>query len=115
MSDTTVLTGIWIVAVVQLILEAGIVLNAYRLTKLTGSFRAWTLIIFAFLLTTASSIFGIIYILISPDQITTLLQSLSLPSLILSYSISIATSVLLFFGILDLLRRFKHAAGNPNQ
>ena len=110
MSDTTVLTAIWIIAVIQLGLQAGIVLNAYRLTRLTGSFRAWTMIILAFLLTTASSLFGVFIILSNPDQITGIVQSLSLPTLAFSYGISIATSILLFFGIFDLLHRFRNSA-----
>jgi hypothetical protein len=113
MADATLLTGMWIVAVLQLILEAGIVLYAYRLTRLTGSFRAWTMIILAFILTTASSIFGVFLLLFNPDLITGLVQSISLPTLIISYTISIATSLLFFFGIFDLTRRFKLAAKKP--
>src|SRR5712664_362133 len=109
MADVTLLTGMWIVAVLQLGLEAGIVLYAYRLTRLTGSFRAWTMIILAFILTTASSIFGVFLLLFNPYLITSLVQSISLPTLIISYTISIATSLLFFFGIFDLTRRFKLA------
>jgi hypothetical protein len=113
MVDVTILTGMWILAVVQLILEAGIVLYAYRLTRLTGSFRAWTMIILAFVLTTASSIFGVILLLINPELITGLVQSISLPTLIVSYAVSITTSLLFFFGVFDLVRRFKLAAKKP--
>jgi hypothetical protein len=113
MADVTLLTGMWIVAVLQLALEAGIVLYAYRLTKLTGSFRAWTMIILAFILTTASSFFGIILLLLNPDLIAGLVQSISLPTLIVSYAVSIATSLLFFFGVFDLVRRFKLAAKKP--
>src|SRR5690349_24849632 len=107
MVDVTILTGMWILAVVQLILEAGIVLYAYRLTRLTGSFRAWTMIILAFTLTTASSLFSVFLLLSNPDLIVGLVQSIGTPTLVLSYSISIATSLLFFFGIFDLVRRFK--------
>lgn len=113
MADVTLLTGMWIVAVLQLILEAGIVLYAYRLTRLTGSFRAWTMIILAFILTTASSLFGIILLLLNPDLIAGLVQSISLPTLMASYAVSIATSLLFFFGVFDLVRRFKLAAKKP--
>jgi len=113
MADATLLTGMWIVAVLQLILEAGIVLYAYRLTRLTGSFRAWTMIILAFVLTTASSVFGIFLLLLNPDLITGLVQSISLPTLVVSYAVSIATSLLFFFGVFDLVRRFKLAAKRP--
>ena len=110
MADAILLTSIWIVAVLQLLLEAGIVLYAYRLTRLTGSFRAWTLIIVAFVLTTVSSLSGLLFLIFSPDLITGLVQTISLPTLIFSYGISIATSLLFFFGIFDLVRRFKLAA-----
>jgi len=106
MADTTILTSIWMVAVLQLMLQAGIVLYAYRLTRLTGSFRAWTMIILAFMLTTVSSLYGVFLLLSNPDLITGLVGSFSIPALVLSYSLSIATSLLLFFGIFDLVRRF---------
>jgi len=112
-ADVTLLTGMWIVAVLQLMLEAGIVLYAYRLTRLTGSFRAWTMIILAFILTTASSLFGIVLLLLNPDLIAGLVQSISLPTLMVSYAVSIATSLLFFFGVFDLVRRFKLAAKKP--
>src|SRR5438309_5197543 len=88
MADVTLLTSMWIIAVIQLILEAGIVLYAYRLTRLTGSFRAWTMIILAFILTAASSVFGIFLLLLNPDLIAGLVQSISLPTLIVSYAVS---------------------------
>ena len=113
MVDATVLTGMWIIAVLQLVLQAGIVLYAYRLTRLTGSFRAWTMIILAFVLTTASGIFGIVLLLVNPDLIAGLLQSISLSTLILSYGVSITTSLLFFFGVFDLVRRFKLMAKKP--
>lgn len=97
------------IAVVQLVLQVGNVFNAYRLTRLTGSFRAWTLIILAFTLTTGSSLFSLFIIISNPDLISTLFQQFSVPTLVVSYGISIATSLLLFFGIFDLLRRFQHA------
>src|SRR5207247_4456746 len=107
MADATLVTGMWVVAVLQLILEAGIVLYAYRLTRLTGSFRAWTMIILAFILTTASSVFGIFLLLLNPDLITGLVQSISLPTLMVSYAVSIATSLLFFFGVFDLICSLK--------
>ncbi len=105
------------VAALQLGLQAGNVFNAYRLTELTGSFRAWTMIILAFMLSTGSSLFGVFIRLSNLDLITGLLQSLSLSTLIVSYAISISTSLLLFFGIFDLLQRSKHAsaANSPSR
>src|SRR5213596_2974058 len=71
------------------------------------------MIILAFILTTASSVFGIFLLLLNPDLITGLVQSISLPTLIVSYAVSIATSLLFFFGVFDLVRRFKLAAKKP--
>ena len=113
MADATILTAVWMIAVLQLGLEAGIVLYAYRLTRLTVSFRDWTLIILAFTLTTASSLFGVFLLMINPDLIVGLVQSIGTPTLILSYAISITTSLLFFFGIFDLVRRFKLASKKP--
>src|SRR5438128_6852772 len=110
MADTTLVTGMWVVAVLQLILEAGIVLYAYRLTRLTGSFRAWTMIILAFILTTASSVFGVFLLLLNPDLITGLVQSISVRTFIVSYAVSIASSLLFFFGVLEFVRMLKLAA-----
>src|SRR5207249_10566714 len=110
MTDATLLTSMWIVAVLQLGLEAGVVLYAYRLTRLTGSFRAWKMIILAFILTTASSVFGIFLLLLNPDLITGLVQSISLPTLIVSDAVSITTFLLFFFVVFELAIRFKLAA-----
>jgi hypothetical protein len=71
------------------------------------------MIILAFILTTASSIFGLFLLIVNPDLITGLVQSISTPTLIFSYAVSIATSLLFFFGIFDLVRRFKLAAKKP--
>ncbi len=114
MADVVVLTAIWMIAVLQLALQAGVILYAYRLTRLTGSFRAWTMLIGAFTLTTMSSLFGLFFLITNPDLIAGILQQLSIPTVILSYSISIATSLLYFFGVFDLVRRFKQTAKNPH-
>src|SRR5438128_10782826 len=103
MADATLLTGMWIVAVLQLILEARIVLYAYRLPRVTGSFRAWTMIILAFILTTDSSAFGIFLLRLNPHLISGLVQSICLPTWMLSYAGSSATSRLFFFGLFDLV------------
>lgn len=114
MADTTILTAIWMIAALQLTLQAGVVLYAYRLTRLTGSFRAWTMLILAFTLTTTSSLFGLFLLISNPDLIAGLIQQLSIPTLVFSYTISIATSLLFFFGVFDLVRRFKRTAKPPS-
>src|SRR5215831_19322686 len=113
MTDVVILTSMWAIVAFQLGLQAGIVLNAYRLTKLTGRFRAWTMIILSFLLTAVSSVFGVVYLLTNPDTIANLIASFNIGTLLISYGVSITTSLLLFFGTFDLVRRFKHASNNP--
>ena len=113
MTDAVVLTSMWAIVAIQLGLQAGIVMNAYRLTKLTGRFRAWTLIILSFLLTAVSSLFGVVYLITSPDSIGNLISSINVLTLILTYGVSITTSLLLFFGTFDLVKRFKSASSNP--
>jgi hypothetical protein len=71
------------------------------------------MIILAFMLTAASSLMGVFLLLSNPDQITSLFSQFSLPTLVFSYAVSIATSLLLFFGIFDLTRRFRATAKQP--
>jgi len=54
MLDPVVLPTLYFISVFQLILQAAVVFYAYRVTKLTGSFRAWTLIFVAFTILTIS-------------------------------------------------------------
>lgn len=114
MADTVIITGLYLVVALQLIGQAGAVYFAYRLTRLTGSFRAWTLIIAAFVLTTGSSVLGLILLLaIDPNQIASLIQSIGLGTTILSDTVNIAAAFLLFLGMFDLVRRFQRAPKNP--
>ena len=113
MANVTVLTGMWAIIVIQLVLQAGIVANAYRLTKLTGRFRAWTMIILSFVLTAVSSVFGVVYLLMNPDTIASIIGSFDIRALLLTYGVSITTQLLLFFGTFDLVRRFKRASNSP--
>ena len=115
MADTAWFTGILIVAVLEMALYAGAVFFAYRLTKLTGSFRSWTMIIAALLLTTISGLSGLFVVLTSPDAITALVQSIGTPWIMISYAMSISTCLLYFFGTHGLVKNFqqvtKKAAG----
>ena len=114
MGDTVLITGLYLVVVLEVVVQAGAVYFAYRLTKLTGSFRAWTLIIAAFVLTTGSSVLGLILLLaINPDQIVSLVQSIGLATTILSDTVNITAAFLLFLGMFDLVRRFQRSAKKP--
>jgi len=107
MADSAWFTGILIVAVLELALYAGAVFFAYRLTKLTGSFRSWTMIIAALLLTTISGLSGLFVVLTSPDAITALVQSIGTPWIMISYAMSISTCLLYFFGTHGLVKNFQ--------
>ncbi len=111
MADAVIITSLYLVVALQLVAQAGAVYFAIRLMRLTGRFRAWTLIITAFVLNTAISVFGLWFLLaFNPDQLTALVQSVGLATTLLSDSVSIAVSFLLFFGVFDLVRRFEHTA-----
>ena len=61
MLDPVVIPTLYFISVVELILQAGVFFYAYRVTKLTGSFRAWTLIIAAFALLTVRNVVGLLF------------------------------------------------------
>ncbi|OLD79020.1 hypothetical protein AUF62_00815 [archaeon 13_1_20CM_52_20] len=76
MLDPIVLPTLYFVAVIELIFQAGVVFYAYKVTRITGSFRAWTLIIAAFSLLTIQSVVGLALTLSLPaDQIANLVSS----------------------------------------
>jgi hypothetical protein len=114
MADTAWFAGILVIAVLELALYAGAVFFAYRMTKLTGSFRSWTMIIGALLLTTISGLSGIVFVLSSPDTITSLVQSIGIPTLIVTYTISISTCLLYFFGTHGLVKNFQQVAAKKS-
>jgi hypothetical protein len=114
MADTVVISTLYFISVFQLILQAGVLFYAYRVTKLTGSFRAWTLIIAAFTLLTLQNIFSLFYTLSLPaDQLTALINSIGMVTLILSSTVNIAAGVSLFLGMFGLAKRFEKQSKAP--
>lgn len=108
MLDPVVLPTLYFVTVLQLILQAGVVFYAYRVTKLTGSFRAWTLVIAAFTLLTIRNVVSLVLSLSLPaDQLTSLIESIGAVTIILSSAINIAAGVALFLGMFGLAKRFE--------
>jgi hypothetical protein len=109
MLDPIIIPTLYFISVFQLILQAGVVFYAYRVTKLTGSFRAWTLIIAAFTLLTIRNVVSLFLSLSLPaDQIATLIASIGVVSLILSSAVNIAAGVALFLGMFGLVKRFEN-------
>jgi hypothetical protein len=111
MLDPIVIPTLYFIAIFQLILQAGVFYFAFRVTKLTGSFRAWTLIIAAFALLTIGNVVSLVLTLSLPsDQIANLIQSAGTTTIIVSSSINIAASISLFLGMFGLVKRFKSQA-----
>jgi len=114
MADPVVISTLYFISVFQLILQAGVVFYAYRVTKLTGSFRAWTLIIAAFTLLTIRNVVSLVLSLSLPaDQLTALIDSVGVVTLILSSAVNIAAGVALFLGMFGLVKRFESQPKTP--
>jgi hypothetical protein len=106
-----VIPTLYFIIVFQLILQAGVFYFAYKVTKLTGSFRAWTLIIAAFALLTISNVISLILSLSLPiNQLSSLIETAGVATVIATSSISVAASVALFFGMFGLVKRFESQA-----
>ena len=108
MLDPVVLPTLYFITVLQLILQAGVVFYAYRVTKLTGSFRAWTLVIAAFTLLTIRNVVSLVLSFSLPaDQLTSLIESIGAVTIILSSVVNIAAGIALFVGMFGLAKRFE--------
>ncbi len=111
MLDPIVLPTLYFIAVLELIFQAGVVLYAYKVTRITGSFRAWTMIIAAFSLLTIQSILGLVLTLSLPtDQIASLISSVGEVTTILSSTVTAIAGALLFIGVFGLAKRFEKQA-----
>src|SRR5947199_9800512 len=108
MLDPIVVPTLYFIAIFQLILQAAVFYYAYRVTKMTGSFRAWTLIILAFDLLTVRNVVSLILTLSLPaDQVSSLIESVGLTTTIVSSATNVAASIALFLAIFGLVRIFK--------
>ena len=114
MLDPVVLPTLYFISVFQLILQAGVVFYAYRVTKLTGSFRAWTLIIAAFTLLTIRNVISLLLTLSLPaDQLASLIESIGVVTTIASSAVNIVAGVALFLGMFGLVKRFESQSKAP--
>jgi hypothetical protein len=114
MADIVVISTLYFISVFQLILQAGVLYYAYRVTRLTGSFRAWTLIIAAFTLLTVQNVVGLFYTISLPaDQLTALINSIGMVTLIVSSAVNMAAGVALFLGMFGLAKRFEKQSKAP--
>jgi hypothetical protein len=111
MLDPIVLPTLYFIAVLEFIFQAGVVFYAYKVTKITGSFRAWTMVIAAFSLLTIQSVVGLFLTLSLPtDQIASLISSVGEVTTILSSTITAIAGALLFLGVHGLAKRFESQA-----
>ena len=109
--DPIVLPTLYFIAVLELIFQAGVVFYAYKVTRITGSFRAWTMIIVAFSLLTIQSVVGLVLTLSLPtDQIASLISSVGVTTTILSSMVTAVAGALLFLGVFGLAKRFEGQA-----
>lgn len=109
--DPIVLPTLYFMAVLELIFQAGVVFYAYKVTRITGSFRAWTMIIVAFSLLTIQSVVGLVLTLSLPtDQIASLISSVGETTTILSSMVTAVAGALLFLGVFGLAKRFESQA-----
>jgi hypothetical protein len=112
--DPVVLPTLYFISVFQLILQAGVVFYAYRVTKMTGSFRAWTLIIAAFTILTIRNVVSLVLSLSLPaDQLSALIDSVGVVTLVLTSAVNIAAGVALFVGMFGLAKRFENQSKAP--
>ena len=108
MLDPVVIPTLYFIAVFELILQALVFYYAYRVTKVTGSFRAWTLIVAAFAILTVRNVVSLILTLTLPaDQVTSLIETVGVTTTILSSAVNVAASVVLFLGMFGLVKRFE--------
>ncbi|HEX9197638.1 MAG TPA: hypothetical protein VF906_07580 [Candidatus Bathyarchaeia archaeon] len=114
MLDPIVVPTLYFIAIFQLILQAAVFYYAYRVTKVTGSFRAWTLIILAFALLTVRNVVSLILTLSLPaDQVSSLIESVGVTTTILGSAINVAASIALFLGMFGLVKRFQSQPKAP--
>ena len=114
MLDPVVIPTLYFISVVELILQAGVFFYAYRVTKLTGSFRAWTLIIAAFALLTVRNVVSLLFELTLPvDQVSSLIESVGVVTTILSSAVNLVAGVALFLGMFGLVKRFQSQPKTP--
>ncbi len=110
MADLVILTSYYIISAIELALYAGSGLYGYRLMRLTGSFRDWTLIIGGFLLTAVAGTIGfVIVVATNPDQVTSIIQSVGVTAVIAENMVAVIAALMVFLGVFGLYQRFKRS------
>jgi hypothetical protein len=111
MLDPFILPTLYFITTVELIFQVGVVFYAYKVSRITGSFRAWTMIIAAWTMITVQSIIGLVLTFTLPtDQLANLISSIGETTTILSSMVNVAAGLLLFLGVFGLAKRFQTQA-----
>lgn len=109
-----VLPTLYFITAVEVIFRIGVVFYAFKVSRITGSFRAWTMIIIAWSIVTVQSIVSLVLTLSLPtDQLATLIGSIGETTTLLSSMVNVVAGVLLFLGVFGLARRFENQAKPP--
>ena len=109
--DPIILPTLYFITAVELIFQIGVVIYAYKVSRITGSFRAWTMIIAAWTLVTIQSVMGLVLTLTLPsDQLGNLISTIGETTTILSSMVNVAAGLLLFLGVFGLAKRFQNQA-----
>ena len=90
-------------------LFVGAAVYGYRVTRITGTFRGWLLLIGAIALAAASSVLTYFQILFleSFAQVTAIVKASTPLDFLLSSFYEIALALMLFFGMFELFRVFR--------
>jgi hypothetical protein len=114
MLDPFILPTLYFITTVELIFQVGVVFYAYKVSRITGSFRAWTMIIAAWTIITVQSIIGLVLTFTLPtDQLANLISSIGETTAILTSMVNVAAGLLLFLGVFGLAKRFQNQAKPP--
>ncbi len=99
----------------ELALDVLAVVYAYRLTKITGAFRGWVLMILAVVLITVQGTSSIITLIVFfPEaQLESLIATVGTAALIQGAIIGVAVSACLFGAMFELFRTFRRLQTEP--
>jgi hypothetical protein len=92
----------------EVLLDIGAVYFSYRLTKLTGAFRGWVLMIFTVILIAVQGVGSLVsQIALFPEsQLEQLILSIGIGFIVYSSVLGLATSIVLFSAMYELFRTF---------
>jgi hypothetical protein len=102
---------------VNLVLDVGAAYYCYRLTRITGGFRAWWLLIAFTVLFTVQSFFGVPYqIITSTGLLAGSTETALVGTALLTVALGLAMSLLLFLAMFEIFRTFKRLqTGSTNK